>query len=90
MTSTDQLAPALDVRLCARELAVQPKQLVVQLLKDKVPVTKISDRVWRVRPEDWERWKRARELAAIHDTTQDTRRADFVKKGPKRRPKFRR
>ena len=84
-------APAmLDVRRLARDLQVQPVDLVRQLVADGIAVLPVSDRVYRVDASAYEAWRERRRQQLADRFQQAERRADHVQgeSKPKRRAAF--
>lgn len=81
----------LDVRKLARELRVQPADLLRELHADGIDVLCVSERVHRVAPAEWERWRELRRQRFVARFEQKDRKAAFVSNGeaaPKRRAAF--
>ena len=90
---TSILPRMLDVRKLAIALAIEPIELVRQLLSDQVPVMSLSPRRWRVADRDFNAWLQRRQEQARKEDEQRKLRLGHVAgkaaaKASKRRAKF--
>lgn len=92
MTTHDVVEPMRNVRDCARELRMQPVDLVRELVEDGVKVEWVSKRSYRVAAAAFAGWREQRQKRLAERFQQDQRRAAYVRGGgaqqPKRRAKF--
>lgn len=72
------LPPMLDVRLLARDLGVQPIELVREMQADDVPLLPVSVKRWRVAEPDWLKWKQDRQAKAAEMARQQQLRMRHV------------
>lgn len=88
------IGPMLDVRRLARQLALEPIELVRELQADAVAMLRVGTRRWRVAEADFVQWTAKRQAAAAADAAQARQRARHVagKVAPatKRRAQFHR
>ncbi len=82
----------LNVRDLARDVGMQPVDLVRELVADGVAVAQVTARGYRVASADWNDWLARRQQRCAAAFEQRERRADYVRdregEPPKRRAVF--
>ncbi|MBL8730320.1 MAG: hypothetical protein JNM25_18020 [Planctomycetes bacterium] len=87
--SKDVSPTMLNVRDKARELGVQPVDLVRELVDDGVEVLPVSKRSYRVDSVEFEQWRQQRQKRLAERFQQAKRRADHVRGADTEKPKRR-
>ncbi|MBL9077009.1 MAG: hypothetical protein JNL08_05875 [Planctomycetes bacterium] len=78
-----------NVRELARELGMQPVDLVRELVADRIEVLPVTKRSYRVSAAAFEEWKLRRQKRLAEQFQQAKRRADYVRGDDEQQPKRR-